>query len=384
MTAHLDTMSLVPKPVPVLLMARELGPGGTERQLTEIARSLDRSQFTPHVACFHEGPRADELRAAHVPVVRLQVTSFVKPNAVFGALQLGRYINLHSIELAHTFDYPLNCFGVPVARAFRVQVVLSSQRAHRGLTPQPYLRVLRWTDKLVDGVVVNSQAVRDDMISGEGMAPTKLHLCYNGIDTTRFHPEGRTRKPGLETASLVVGVVCVLRPEKGLATLVRAFGQLVPMFPSLRLAIVGSGPELASLQNLATELGVSSQCLFSPAVTDVASWMRSIDVFVLPSLSEALSNSLMEAMACGCCVLASRTGGNPELVLDGRTGLLFQPGDADDLAQKLGSVLSSPDVRAEFAERSVSRIRDEFSLPTSVRRMQQIYYEHLNRKNVPN
>jgi glycosyltransferase involved in cell wall biosynthesis len=356
-----------------MLMARELGPGGTERQLTEVARSLDRSRFEVHVGCFREGIRAEELRLDGVPILRLQITSFMKPGALSGAWQLRCYLRQHKIRLVHTFDCPLNCFGVPVARAARVPVVISSQRADRRLIPGSYLRLLRLTDRLVSGIIVNSEAGRSEMITTEHVPASLLHLCYNGIDTLRFHSDGRLRVPALQNASLVIGVVCVLRPEKGLATLIEAFAHVAAQNNDLHLAIVGSGPELARLESLAQELRVFDRCVFQPAVSDVASWLKSIDLFVVPSLSEALSNSLMEAMACGCACIASRTGGNPELIREGETGLLFEPGNTQDLAEKLRRLLDNPDLRSRVAEAGSRSIRDRFSLAASVKRMQEIY-----------
>ncbi len=363
-----------------MLMARELGPGGTERQLTEIARALDRSMFDVHVACFHEGIRSDELRRAGIRIVRFPVTSFMKPNALIGAWQLGSYLRKHRIQIVHTFDYPLNCFGVPVARAFQTPIVLSSQRAHRDLTPGFYRKILRFTDKLVNGIVVNSKAVRRDLIDNERLPASLLHLCYNGIDLSRFHPEARRRVPALADSSLIVGALCVLRPEKGLPSLLKAFAQSTALDKTARLLIVGSGPELASLNSLADQLGIRNQCIFQPAVSDVASWLESIDIFVLPSLSEALSNSLMEAMASGCACIASETGGNPELIRHGDTGLLFRPGDADDLAEKLNSVAASAQLRTELALASTGLIHEQFSLSASAARMTDIYRSFLNQK----
>ena len=365
----------------MMLMARELGPGGTERQLTEIARALDRSLFDVHVACFHEGIRSEELRRAGVRVLRLPVTSFMKLNALTGARQLGAYLRRHRIQIVHTFDYPLNCFGVPVARAFRVPVVLSSQRAHRVLTPAGlYRRLLRFTDKLVDGIVVNSDAVRRDLIANEHLPPPLIHLCYNGIDLSRFHPEARSRIPALAGSSIVIGVVCVLRPEKGIPILLKAFAQSGAYDKNARLLIVGSGTELPGLETLATELGIRDQCIFQPAVSDVAPWLESIDIFVLPSLSEALSNSLMEAMASGCTCIASETGGNPELIRHGLTGLLFRPGDPDDLTKKLRSVIADPQLRTELAQASTELVGRQFSLQASVTCMQNIYQNCLAAK----
>jgi len=364
-----------------MLMARELGPGGTERQLTEIARALDRSLFDVHVACFHEGIRSEELRRSGIRVLRLPITSFMKPNALRGVWQLGSYLRAHRIQIVHTFDYPLNCFGVPVARAFRTPIVLSSQRAHRDLTPPgAYRKLLRFTDKLVNGIVVNSEAVRRDLIENEGLSASLLHLCYNGIDLCRFHPEARQRVPALLDASLVIGVVCVLRPEKGLSILLNAFAQSTSLDKQARLLIVGSGSELPALESLATQLAIRHRCIFQPAVSDVAPWLESIDIFVLPSLSEALSNSLMEAMASGCTCIASETGGNPELIRDHETGLLFRPGDAEDLAEKLDSLAANAQLRSELACSSTRLIHEQFSLSASARRMADIYQSFLSSK----
>jgi glycosyltransferase involved in cell wall biosynthesis len=356
-----------------MLMARELGAGGTERQLTELARSLDPSRFEVHVGCFREGIRADELHRHGIPILRLRITSFKERSAFSGVRQLISYLRKHKIRLVHTFDYPLNCFGVPVARAARVPVILSSQRADRRLTPRSYLTILRVTDRLVSGIVVNSHAVWSEMVGTEHVPTSLLHLCYNGIDTDRFHCEGRRRVPALADASLVVGVVCVLRPEKDVATLIEAFAHLLAQGKNLRLVIVGSGPELARLESLAQELRVSDHCVFQPVVSDVANWLRSIDIFVLPSVFEAFSNSLMEAMACGCACIASRTGGNPELIRDEDTGLLFEPGDSRNLAEKLSRLVDDAGLRSRLAQAGNHTIRDGFSLATSVKRMQEIY-----------
>ncbi len=360
-----------------MLMVRELGPGGTERQLTELARALDPSRFQVHVGCFHEGIRADELRTADIPILRLPVTSFMNASAPAGAWRLGRYLRQRKIRLVHTFDYPLNCFGVPVARAFRIPVVLSSQRFHRHLTPRSYLRLLRITDRLVNGIVVNSESVRREMIEQEHVPPPRVQLCYNGIDINRFNPGARLRMPALQDASLVVGIVCLLRPEKGLPTLLRAFAQLSQQHKGARLVIVGSGPEQSALEILTQELGIRHLTVFQPSVANVVPWLRSIDIFVLPSLSEALSNSLIEAMACGCACIASAVGGNPELVRDGETGFLFPPGNVEQLSEKLLALAEEPDLRRRLAEASTRSVPERFSLESSTARMHEIYNRYL-------
>src|SRR5580698_6584834 len=128
----------MPAPIPILLMARELNLGGSERQMTEIARALDRSRFDPRVGCFRPaGLRADDLRAAGVPIVHFRMPS------------IARYIRQQHIRLVHTFDTPANLSGVPAARLAGSAIVLSSQRVDRALWPVWQRHALRITDRLV-------------------------------------------------------------------------------------------------------------------------------------------------------------------------------------------------------------------------------------------
>jgi len=361
----------MPAPIPVLLMVRELNLGGSERQMAEIAKALDRSRFDPRVGCFRRaGLRADDLRAAGVPIVHFPVPSLA---SVKGALRIAAYVREQNIGLVHTFDTPANLYGVPAARVGGCAVVLSSQRVDRALWPAVYRQGLRITDRLVDGIVVNCEFLRRHLRNEEKVPAGLIHLCYNGIDTGAFQPLRGARPDALRTAALVVGVVCALRPEKGLDTLLDAFAAVRGLVPGLKLAIVGSGPCLADLQERARVLGVLPDCIFEPSTPRVADWLHAIDIFVLPSLSEALSNSLMEAMACGCCVAASRVGGNPELVVHGETGILFEPRDAGRLAEVLRMLVRDPTRRHELASNAACLIYNRFSLEAAARRMGEIY-----------
>jgi glycosyltransferase involved in cell wall biosynthesis len=349
-------------------MSRQLGLGGTERQLTETAKTLDRSRFEPHVGCFHpEGFWADELRRAGIPILRLPTTSFLSFSAVRSAAQLGRYLKDHAIQLVHTWDMPLAIYGVPVARFFGAPRVVSSQRCYRAMASPLERHLLRMTDRMVDGIVVNSNAVRADLIEHDRVPVGLIHLCHNGIDTQLFHPpENRC------SDSITIGTICVLRPEKSLETLIEAFAAM-PAQPHVKLAIVGNGEMRKPLEKLAARLGLNGRCAFEPATADVAGRLHGIDIFVLPSLSEALSNSIMEAMACGCTVVASEVGGNPELVSAGENGLLFRAGDARGLADCLERLVAHSTLRRRMGEAASRRIRTGFTLERAAARMAEIY-----------
>ncbi len=365
----------MPAPIPILLMVRELNLGGSERQMAEIAKALDRAKFDPHAGCFRAGGlRADDLRQAGVPVVNFDVPSIM---SLKGAWQIVRYIREKKIRLVHTFDTPANLYGVPAARVAASAIVLSSQRVDRSLWPPMQHHGLRLTDRMVDGVVVNCEFLRRHLQTDEKVPADLIHLCYNGIDTAVFQPGSRSKPDIFADAQLVIGVVCALRPEKGLRTLLQAFAEVRPLAAGIKLLIVGSGPCREDLQREAAALDILASCRFEPATSQVAEWLQAIDIFVLPSHSEAFSNSLMEAMACGCCVAASRVGGNPELVAEGETGMLFEAGNAQDLARVLRTLVAGPELRTRLAANATDLIQRKFSLETSARRMGEIYSEFL-------
>ena len=170
----------------------------------------------------------------------------------------------------------MNAFGAPSAWLAQAPVILTSQRAHRSLSTPMFRSILRVTDHIVDGVVVNCEAMRRHLIEDEGTPASRIRVCYNGIDTETYFPAPAERPATLQGGATVIGIVCVLRPEKGLPTLIRAFAALRRDFPLVRLLIVGDGPEERSLKELAGSLGLADACQFAPGTHDVARWLRSI------------------------------------------------------------------------------------------------------------
>jgi len=359
-------MSGTPK-VPILLMARELDIGGSERQMTEVAKRLDRSVFAPHVGCMlPAGMRGDELRDSGVTIAQFPVYSYRSPAAIREAGRLVRYIRDHDIQIVHTWDYPLSVYAIPIARLMTRAIAISSQRCHRDLIPSGYRPLVTLSDRLAHAVVVNCDYLRAHLIEQRVPEP-KIRVCYNGIDLNQFRRQPEPTHP------LTIGVVCALRPEKDLPTLIDAFALVRHLQPDLKLVFVGSGDQLPGLQRRAREAGIEAQCHFEPATSAVAEWLSRIDIFVLPSRSEALSNSLMEAMACGCCAIASDVGGNPELVRDQETGILIRAGDAQSLADALRLVITNPALRARLAESGERRVRSTFAADAAAARMGEMY-----------
>ncbi len=369
------------KPVPILLTVRELHYGGIQRDVTKIALSLDRSRFEPHVASYRvDGSRIEELSRAGVPVLHIPVSSLKSPTAFSAAIRMRRYIRDHGIRLVHAYDTSA-VFTVPVARALRVPAVLSSTLGNRELLDPRSHRQMRWTDRMVDTVVVNCEAMRRHLIDDEHVPGERIELCYNGVVTSEFFPAKTPRPDPASKASFVIGTVCVLRPEKALTLLQEAFAQVRHLHPNMKLVFVGSGPLSASLQENAARLGIADANEFIPATQDVAARLRSMDIFVLPSYSEAFSNSLLEAMACGCAVLGSRVGGTPELIgSEEERGLLFRSGNAGDLAGKLSHLIADTGLRRSLGNRASEFVREHLTIEIAAERTAQIYEKLLQRK----
>lgn len=228
---------------------------------------------------------------------------------------------------------------------------------------------------LVERYVTVSRSLRDYLVERVGIRPERITTICNGVDTDKFRPA--ERKPvELLPASLqgeglvVVGTVGRLQPVKDQQALLRAFAELVgeggPGAASARLLMVGNGPLREALEKQAQALGIAHLTTFAGDRTDVAQLLQCMHVFVLPSLAEGISNTVLEAMATGLPVLATRVGGNVELVQDNGNGALFEAGDVAALKRLLAGYLADPGMRRRHGERSRQLAVESFSLKAMV------------------
>jgi sugar transferase (PEP-CTERM/EpsH1 system associated) len=208
-----------------------------------------------------------------------------------------------------------------------------------------------------------------------GIDLRRITHIYNGVDTDRFHPDalGRSTLPGLpapSAQSFVVGTVGRLVPVKDQVTLVRACAHLLRKDPHiaerLRLVIVGDGPMRQSLAGEIQAAGLGRNTVLAGAREDVADWLRAMDVFVLPSLAEGISNTVLEAMATALPVIATNVGGNADLVVEGKTGYLTQCGDVETLALRIGGYLADPQARRAHGLAGRDRAQSAFSIQSMV------------------
>ncbi len=228
---------------------------------------------------------------------------------------------------------------------------------------------------LVERYVTVSRSLRDYLVDRVGIRPERITTICNGVDTDKFRPVDR-RPAGLLPAHLsgdglvIIGAVGRLQPVKDQQTLLTAFADLVreggDAAATARLLMVGDGPLRNALEQQAQALGIAHLTCFAGDRTDVAQLLQCMDVFVLPSLAEGISNTILEAMATGLPVIATRVGGNVELVQDGANGALFDPADASTLKRLLAGYLADPLGRRRHGERSRHLAVESFSLKAMV------------------
>lgn len=372
-------------PAPILLTVRMLDQGGCERDLARVALNIDRSRFEPHVGCFfRQGIRLPDLVDAGIPVAEFPLRGLGSLSSISNTARSFRaYVRRHGIQLIHTHDVPTTIFLIPLARLAGVPVLISSQLSLRELYSRYEPALLRFSDRLVDQVIVNSKAVLEDLAARYGVPRDKLALVYNGVDTRVFRGGERVRPPEFEDASLVIGSIANLREEKQLHLLIQAFAAVRNIRPGTKLLMVGSGAEEDALRRLAASLGLEDAVVWIPAQTDVAGWMRAIDIFVLPSRSESFPNGLLEAMASGCCPVGSCVGGIPELIEDGVSGLLFPSGDAAALAARLNLLITGDALRNRLAQAAQDRAHTVFTRDRFVTNTSDLYSRLLSRSGKP-
>lgn len=232
-------------------------------------------------------------------------------------------------------------------------------------------------------VIAVSEDLRRELVEREKLPPHRVVVIHNGIDPGRFLVERRCAVIERERGdrSVVLGTVARLAPQKGLATLLRAFAlleeQLAGAF-DVKLVLVGDGPLLSELQALAGQLGIAPRVIFTGMRRDIPELLHSFDIFVLPSLTEGLPLTVLEAMAAGLPVVASRVGGIPEAVLDGQTGFLVTPGQDAALAEKLGCLVQQPERRRRMGAAGRQRVLAEFTAQSMVRKTESLYFNWLN------
>jgi glycosyltransferase involved in cell wall biosynthesis len=363
-------------------------PGGAESVFATLLRGV-RGRFDPFVVCDSTGPMVDEYRALATDLVSTPMNA---PGHVGATRVIAEAIDRWSIDLVHTHLWNADLFG-GLAAAWRgvptVSTVHGSNFLPFGTTGLHRLRreilslAYRGVYRLCDRVLAPSRALQTDLADRPGIrVPSDIvTVVHNGIDLDSLHaraavarlPESVQRHAG---APLVVCVANMF-PIKGQDWLIRAMPAILAAVPAAVLVLVGDGEWRSALQQLVQELGVDERVVFTGSVENPFAIVERADVVVLPSLSEGLPIALLEAMALGRAVVASRVGGIPEVVQDGATGLLIQPAESGLLSGAIVRLLTSDALRANLGAQARAHLERHWSSQQMVESTAAVYDEVL-------
>lgn len=357
---------------------------GTQKQLLETIRRLDRSRWVPHLVCLWESPW---MRNADLPcpVHVLGHTGFLKPELPRVLWRLRRLFRDLDVDLVHIlFDEAIFVGWLAAGPASRLPVLVSSRRdMGLGAANQPwYHRLFPYVLPLVNrrfaGILANAEMVRQYASERERTPPAKFEVIRNGVDL----PETRAGmvRDGVSTdpaGGVNVAIVASLTAVKRHDLLLQAWAQLPRPVLALRprLHVFGDGPLQGALEAQARALNIDSQITFAGAVADVSDRLERMDLAVLCSDREGLSNAILEAMACGLPVVATDVGGNRELV-DAGCGLLVPSGDPAALSRALAALMRDANRRRRLGAGARARVAAEFSWDQAMARLT-FWYDQL-------
>ena len=369
-----------PRPIQVTYLIDKLPRAGAQVHLGHLAARLDRERFTPRVLCLLEGgPVADTLRESGVPVEVLGLGALYGPRGLAGLPSLARRLRAGAVDVLHTYLVSANVYGTLAGRWGGVGAVITTRR-DTGFSRNWRLRLIEeWVvNRRVDRVVAVGPTVADAARAERGLDPARVVTIENGVDAAALNPEhqdreGARREWGLGPADTAVGVLAHLVPVKGHADFLEAAARIAPRAPRARFFLIGDGAIRAALEAQAAILGIADRVVFAGARRDVARLLAMLDIVVVPSHTEGLSNALLEAMAMARPVVATAVGGNVDVIHDGQDGRLVPPRSPESLAAVLLDLIADRP-SAEALGRAARRLMTEhFGLERMVARYEDLY-----------
>jgi len=377
-----------PRPLIVHVLYR-LQVGGLENGVVNLVNQLPSDRYRFAIVCLTESTEfRNRIRRDDVAVYEIHK----RPGQDLGSWwRLYRLFRTIRPSLVHTRN--IGCLEAQVpAWLAGVPCRVHGEHGWDIADPQGNNRKYQWLRRLhsplVHRFIALSKELEDYLLRRVHISPGKLSRIYNGVDEGRFHPgDSDALPPGFaDDDSVVFGTVGRMHGVKDQVTLCRAFIQLCRQRPELaarlRVVLLGDGPLRQTCTELLADAGLSEQAWLPGSRDDVPMIMRAFDVFVLPSQAEGISNTILEAMACGLPVIATDVGGNGELVDNGRTGTLVPRADPGTLANKMAIYADDPQLRRRQGENGSDRIANRFSMAQMLSAYSGVYDQLMERRGI--
>jgi len=365
------------EPLRLVQFTRSFHIGGTEVQVLELLRGLPSSYRLQVSVLDDSGPLIGAVwKLGHAPAAFPLKGSVLQPNTAYQVYRMARWLREQRVELVHVHDFYSTLLAVPAAKLAGTKVIVGrldlshwQGRARRAV----HARLTR----MADHVIGNAEAIRQQLITEEGLPASRVSVIHNGLDLERF--EARQREglrgplPDTGGAPVVVHVANMNHPVKRQEDLLLALAMLRHGGLMLHAFLVGDGARRQGLEKLAGELGVSDTVHFLRHRTDVPAIYARASFGVLCSTAEGMSNAVMEGMASGLPMVVTRVGGNPDLIRDGERGLLVEPERPAQLAQAFRQLLSNPEKARALGQAARDFVARELSLGKMIQHHDALY-----------
>lgn len=371
----------------VLHVISFMGRGGAEMGILKLISGL--GDDFEHRVCTTRGFDA-EFVGSHFSKEKVFVAGSSDLKLQFPLFRLARLMRQYRPHIVHSRNWGA-IEAVAAAKLAGVPVVIHSEHGYEVdmFSGLPMRRRLfrRASYAMADATFAVTRELRDFHARQAWIHPRSMGVMYNGVDTQRFAPSREARiamrqELGLPETSFVVGSVGRLVPIKDHQTFLKAAATLVKNGLDIRVLLVGSGPERERLQSLASANNLEGRVCFTGDSGRVPELLNAMDVFVLPSLGEGMSNTLLEAMACGLPTLATNVGGNPEIITDNLNGCLFAPGDVAWLASKLELLARDPGLIHQLGTAARNHAIESFSLSRMLELYRSFYLDLAARRHL--
>src|SRR6266480_3590409 len=370
----------------VLMFIQTLELGGSETQCVEVARQLKEEGYWVTVGCLRaDGPLKARLNESGLECVEFPVrASLLRPKAALQMLKLVAFIRKRRFEVVHTNDLYSNLFAVPAAWLAGVPVIISSRRdLGRWWWYTPVRRkILRRVQELSTRILVNSEAVRQELLIRDGFAPDKIHVVYNGIDTEKFIQAACDRQHLLPSISpnhkLIITVANMHTGAKGHGDLIEAARSVREVCPEARFLFMGDGEMRSFFEDQVRAAGLEEMFIFLGHRTDIASLLACCDIGVLASRTEGLPNAVLEYMAAGLPVVATTVGGIPEIIENEVHGLLIPPDNPGALSTAILRLMKDEQLRERLGKAGRERVETRFNFSRLLASVKRIYEKRLS------
>ena len=392
-TSQRGESSQAMREIRILHIINSLDIGGNERFLLQLLEHLPKERFLQAVCVPDRGRDATrdverECRTLRAPVKVFRVAGNADIRALF---RLKRIIERGRHDIVHTHLIYSQIYGRLAACLARTRCIISSEQNVYDLkTHPPFSWIERKLGALTDLIVACSHKVREHLVEKVGIAPLKVVTVPNAVDTNLFFPirkssplcakvESARKELAIEPGDTVIGSVGHMSRQKGYEFLIAAIPAVRARYPRAKFVLVGKGLLRKELEEQARNLGVQDSLIFAGIRKDIPVVLNCFDVFVLPSLWEGFGVAIIEALACGVPVIASRVGGIPEIIENGVDGLLVRPGSPRHLAASIIGVLDNPTLRRDMIYRGLRKAMERFSVAGMAQTMASVYTETFKR-----